>query len=283
MENYAQPTSVTEAVELLAADAWVMLAGGTDFYPGLGEAPVSGPVLDISHIDSLRGIERDNSGAGWFIGALATWTELLRANHLPAAFNCLKQAAREVGSVQIQNRATIVGNICNASPAADGVPPLLVLEAEVELTSLRATRRMDLAEFIKGNRHTARQPDEIVTGIFIPDAAVLGKSAFFKLGARRYLVISIAMIAARIEADNAGMVRNAAVSVGACSVVAQRMPRLENDLVGQKLTDIRSLPETRHLDCLSPIDDVRAPARYRLQAALEGVRRAIADCVDSQS
>lgn len=283
MERYAQPTSVKEAVELLAADAWVMLAGGTDFYPGLGEGPVSGPVLDISHIDDLRGISRDDANAGWRIGALATWTQLVRADDLPASFDCLKQAALEVGSVQIQNRATIVGNICNASPAADGVPALLVLDAEVELTSVRTTRRMGLSEFLQGNRQTARQPDEIVTGLFVPDSATHGSSAFFKLGARRYLVISIAMIAARLELDGAGLVKAAAVSVGACSVVAQRLPGLESELAGTRPSDIQSIPEARHLDCLSPIDDVRAPAGYRLEAALEGVRRALGACVEDRS
>ena len=283
MERYAQPTSVKEAVELLAADAWVMLAGGTDFYPGLGEGPVSGPVLDISRIDALRGISRDDDKAGWRIGALATWTQLVRADFLPASFDCLKQAALEVGSVQIQNRATIVGNICNASPAADGVPALLVLDAEVELTSVRSTRRMGLSEFLHGNRQTARRPDEIVTGIFIPGNSARGSSAFFKLGARRYLVISIAMVAARIELDGADLVKAAAVSVGACSVVAQRLSGLENELTGTKPEDVSSVPDARHLDCLSPIDDVRAPAGYRLDAALEGVRRALAACVEDRS
>ncbi|NNJ77297.1 MAG: xanthine dehydrogenase family protein subunit M [Anderseniella sp.] len=280
MERYAQPTSLKEAAELLAADAWVMLAGGTDFYPGLGEGPVAGPVLDISRIDALRGISRDDDNAGWRIGALATWTQLVRADDLPASFDCLKQAALEVGSVQIQNRATIVGNICNASPAADGVPALLVLDAEVELTSVHASRRLGLSEFLQGNRQTARRRDEIVTGIFIPDASAQGLSAFFKLGARRYLVISIAMVAARLEYDDAGLVKSAAVSVGACSVVAQRLTLLENELVGAKLVDSHSIPEARHLDFLSPIDDVRAPAGYRLDAALEGVRRALAGCVE---
>lgn len=283
MERYAQPTSVKEAVELLAADAWVMLAGGTDFYPGLGEGPVAGPVLDISRIDALRGISRDHDKSGWRIGALATWTQLVRADCLPASFNCLKQAAQEIGSVQIQNRATIVGNICNASPAADGVPALLVLDAQVELTSVHATRRIGLSEFLRGNRQTARRRDEIVTGIFIPDDSAQGSSVFFKLGARRYLVISIAMVAARIEPDGSGLVKAAAVSVGACSVVARRLSNLENELVGKKLADIRSVPEAQHLDCLSPIDDVRAPAGYRLDAALEGVRRALAACVEDCS
>lgn len=283
MERYAQPTSVEEATELLAADAWVMLAGGTDFYPGLGEGPVAGPVLDISRIDALRGISRDEDNAGWRIGALATWTQLVRADFLPAAFDCLKQAALEVGSVQIQNRATIVGNICNASPAADGVPALLVLEAQVELTSIHATRRLGLSEFLQGNRQTARRRDEIVTGVFIPDNAAQGSSVFFKLGARRYLVISIAMVAARIELDGAGLVKAAAVSVGACSVVAQRLSDLEDELTGTRPEGISSVPDVRHLDCLSPIDDVRAPAGYRLEAALEGVRRALAACVEDRS
>lgn len=283
MENYAQPTSVEEAVELLAADAWVMLAGGTDFYPGLGEGPVSHPVLDISRIDGLRGIARDEHNAGWRIGALATWTDLAQTDYLPASFDCLKQAAIEVGSVQIQNRATIVGNVCNASPAADGVPALLVLDAEIELTSVRTTRRMALGDFLKGNRHTARQPDEIVTAIFIPDNSARGSSAFFKLGARRYLVISIAMIAARIEADGAGLIQHAAISVGACSVVAQRLPDLESELTGTRLADAQSVPDARHLQRLSPIDDVRAPAGYRMDAALEGVRRALAACGEGVS
>ena len=281
MESYAQPTSVTEAVELLAADAWVMLAGGTDFYPGLGEGPVSGPVLDISRIDALRGISRDDELAGWRIGALATWTDLVHADHLPASFDCLKQAAREVGSVQIQNRATIAGNVCNASPAADGVPALLVLDAEIELASVQTKRRLPLSDFLKGNRRTARQPDEIVTGIFIADTAARGSSAFFKLGARRYLVISIAMVAARIELADTGLVQAAAISVGACSVVAQRLPGLETDLVGRGVTDIHCVPQAGHLADLSPIDDVRAPAGYRLDAALEGVRRTIAACVET--
>ena len=283
MERYAQPTSVKEAVELLATDGWVMLAGGTDFYPGLGEGPVSAPVLDLSRIDALEGISRDDCLAGWRIGALATWTQLVRADFLPRSFDCLKQAALEVGSVQIQNRATIVGNICNASPAADGVPALLVMDAQVELASAQTTRRLALSEFLQGNRQTARRAEEMVTGIFIPDTGAQGASAFFKLGSRRYLVISIAMVAARLELDDTGLVKTAAVSVGACSVVAQRLPDLEDDLIGTSPADVQSVPEARHLECLSPIDDVRAPAGYRLEAALEGMRRALAACVEANS
>src|SRR4029077_8004802 len=96
-----------------------------------------------------------------------TWTDVLHVP-LPRCFDALKGAAREVGSVQIQNRGTVAGNLCNASPAADGVPPLLARDAEVELTSSAGPRRMPLAEFIVGNRKTARRVDEILTAVIVP-------------------------------------------------------------------------------------------------------------------
>ena len=99
------------------------------------------------------------------IGARTTWTDLVR-HPLPPAFDALKQAAREVGSVQIQNVASVAGNLCNASPAADGVPPLLALDAEVELRSARRARAcLPLGDFILGNRRTALQAGELVTAI----------------------------------------------------------------------------------------------------------------------
>jgi CO/xanthine dehydrogenase FAD-binding subunit len=274
MSGYAQPTSLDEAVSLLAGGGWTVLAGGTDVYPALGEDPLTQPLLDVSRIEALRGITHRPDGA-IRIGALTTWTGIVGAD-LPPAFDALKQAAREVGSVQIQNRATIAGNLCNASPAADGVPPLLVLDAQVELTGGSGNRLVALKDFIKGNRQTVRGKDELVTAIHIPATAVDGQSAFFKLGSRRYLVISIAMVAARLVANEDGIVTDAAVAVGACSAVAQRLPKLEAALVGQTLQIAGSdVAEAGHLDALSPIDDVRAPAAYRMDAALEGVRRAL--------
>ncbi len=165
------------------------------------------------------------------IGARTTWTDVLRAD-LPPAFDALKQAAREVGSIQIQNCGTVAGNLCNASPAADGVPPLLTLDAEVELRSKRGTRLVSLGDFVLGNRQTALARDELVSAIRIPKAATAGTSAFLKLGARKYLVISIVMVAARLVADAEGKVLSAAVAVGSCSAVAQRLKSLEHALVG---------------------------------------------------
>ena len=268
---YLRPRTLRDAVEALAAPEVGILAGGTDFYPALGERRVSGTVLDLTAIPELRGIETGPERIR--IGAATTWTEVIRAP-LPRAFDALKAAAREVGSVQIQNRATVAGNLCNASPAADGVPPLLALDAEIELMSLKGERRVPLASFITGNRKTVREAGEIVTAILVP-RTIEGPSAFLKLGARRYLVISIAMVAAILETDTAGRVAQARVAVGSCSPVAKRLTQLEGELVGAKLDAVGARVEPRHLDMLSPIDDLRGTAAYRRDAARTLVARAL--------
>jgi CO/xanthine dehydrogenase FAD-binding subunit len=270
--RYAKPTTVDAALALLGEAPWRILAGGTDFYPAQGSKPFRENVLDINGLTALRGIVETD--AHWVIGARTSWTDLVH-HPLPAAFDALKQAAREVGSVQIQNVASIAGNLCNASPAADGVPALLVLDAEVELRSATIARHLRLEEFVHGNRRTALRPDEMVTAIRVPKHAATGTSAFVKLGARRYLVISIAMTAARLVVEE-GIISGAAVAVGSCSAVAKRLAGVEAALRGlpanHALADaVLSAP----MDELSPIGDVRGSAEYRLDAAHEIVARAV--------
>lgn len=274
--RYAKPTTVDEALALLGEDRWRILAGGTDFYPAQGNKPFRDNILDINGLTALRGIAE--SEAHWRIGARTTWTDLVR-QPLPAAFDALKAAARDVGSVQIQNVASIVGNLCNASPAADGVPALLVLDADVELRSAKATRHLPLGEFILGNRRTALASDEMVTAIRILKPAAAGTSAFVKLGARRYLVISIAMAAARLVVDD-GAVAEAAIAVGACSAVARRLAGVEAALLGLPADEaLAGAVLAAPIDELSPIGDVRGSAEYRLDAAREIVVRAVAGAI----
>lgn len=271
---FLRPRTLGEAVEALKRPGARILAGGTDFYPALGDRPVACPVVDITAIPELSGItvtDREIRIAGG-----TSWSEVI-ATPLPRCFDALKAAAREVGSVQIQNRGTVAGNLCNASPAADGVPPLLALDAEVELVSRAGRRRLPLAAFITGNRRTVRQDGEILASVIVP-RRIEGPSCFLKLGARRYLVISIAMVAAIIESEG-GTVRQARIAVGACSAVAQRLTGLEQALAGVSAEPgIGSLVEPRHLAGLSPIDDVRATAAYRLDAARTLVARALEHC-----
>jgi CO/xanthine dehydrogenase FAD-binding subunit len=272
--RYAKPQSTDEALALLSEDAWRILAGGTDFYPALGARPLSENVLDINGLSELHGIAETATHV--VIGARTSWTDIARYP-LPTAFNALQQAAREVGSIQIQNTGTVAGNICNASPAADGVPALLILDAEVEIASLAGMRYEPLQDFVRGNRQTTLAAGEMVTAIRLPKTSLAGASSFCKLGARRYLVISIAMATVRIAADDDGRVIDAAIAVGACSAVAWRLGSLERELVGQDIGSLAdmSLAETHFAD-LKPIDDVRGSAEYRRGAAREIVSRALA-------
>jgi CO/xanthine dehydrogenase FAD-binding subunit len=273
MLRYAKPHSLEEALALLAEGPWRILAGGTDFYPALGAKPLRENVLDINALSELRGVSDD--GDAIVIGARTTWTAIAHAE-LPPAFDALKAAAREVGSIQIQNVGTVAGNLCNASPAADGVPALMVLDAEIELRSAGTTRRLPLEKFILGNRKTALRPGEMVTAIRIPRASAKGSSAFVKLGARRYLVISIAMAAARLVVGADGRIAEAAVAVGSCSAVAQRLPALEAALVGRVVDNsLASVVVAEHLAALAPIDDVRGSREYRIEAAREIIARAL--------
>lgn len=269
MVDYLRPHRLEEALGALQRP-FVVLAGGTDFYPARVGRTIDEDVLDISAIADLRGIAATSDG--WRLGATTSWSELIAAD-LPPLFDGLKQAAREVGGRQIQNAGTIAGNLCNASPAADGVPPLLALDAEVEIASRTGTRKVALACFITGNRRTVLMPGELVVAIHIPKPAHDARSAFLKLGARRYLVISIAMAAATLEIAN-GRIARARVAVGACSAVAQRLPALEAALAGAVIDgSLGAAVESVHLAPLTPIDDVRGSARYRNDAALTLLRR----------
>lgn len=275
--RYLRPLGLDEAVAALAVDGCTVLAGGTDLYPAeLGSAPAlagDDPVLDITALSGLRGIEE--SDAFWRLGALTTWSDLLKAP-LPPGFNALKQAAREVGGVQIQNAGTIAGNLCNASPAADGVPPLLALDAVVELISRAGQRRLALDDFILGNRKTARRPDELVTAILVPKRMAGARARFEKLGARRYLVISIAMVATTLLLDATKRIAEARVAVGACAARARRLPAVEAVLKGAIFDeDLVARAAEASLEPLTPIDDLRGTAVYRRDAVRTLIRRSL--------
>ncbi len=275
MGVYLRAEQLDQALEALSARKLTILAGGTDFYPGRVGRPLDDDVLDITGLDALRGVE--DRGDHWRIGALATWSDLVHAD-LPPAFDGLKDAARAVGGVQIQNTDTLVGNLCNASPAADGAPNLLALDGSVVLASAEGERALPVADFVGGNRITALAPGELMLGITVPKPAADAAGIFVKLGARKYLVISIAMVAIVIE-PAAAMVGKARVAVGACAPVAKRLGALEDALAGRKLdAALGEIATEIHLrDELSPIDDIRASAGYRMDAALTLVRRGLSE------
>lgn len=275
---YLVPTTISEALALLRDRHPTLVAGCTDVLPGQRQGGRIAEMLDVTRLAELRGISEGPQG--WRIGAATTWAEIAAAP-LPPAFDALRQAAREVGAIQIQNAGTIAGNICNASPAADGVPPLLALRAEVELASAAGRRRVALADFITGVRRTTRAADELVVALHMPPVLAGEGGAFVKLGTRSSLVISIAMVAAVVRIAQ-GRIAEVRVAVGACSPVARRLPAWEADLAGRRLDEVAGLkPDAAHLSVLSPIDDVRASAAYRIEAAGELCQRALVRAVES--
>jgi CO/xanthine dehydrogenase FAD-binding subunit len=278
MGTYLRPASLESALAALADRRLAVLAGGTDFYPARVGRPVAANVLDITAVAELRGI---HAADGWIrIGAATTWTELLETP-LPHALDGLKRAAREVGGAQIQNAGTIAGNLCNASPAADGIPPLLALDAEVELRTAARSRRLPLAAFVLGNRTTACAADELVTAVLVPRWGDRARSTFLKLGARRYLVISIAMVAAAVDLAADGTIRRCGIAIGACSPAARRLTALEGELAGRPLArELADVVAERHLAPLAPITDVRGTAEYRGDAVATLVRRALRQLAD---
>lgn len=311
---YARPVNLSDALALLAK-GYVPIAGGTDYYPARVAQPITDALLDMSAIPGMRGIAMweneheikndnkrlDQQGRPIVLGALTTWTDCLNLP-LPQAFTALVQAAKQIGGWQVQNRATLGGNLCNASPAADGTVALLALNARVTLTSLHSDQRngslidrsLPIDQFVLGNRQTTRRPDELLTAITIPRYSRRAKSVFLKLGGRQYLVISIVMVAVLIDTDIDGRISHCAIAVGACNRAAVRLTALEKVLIGlQNGTPNRELNTEKNsaisdlvqqylptaLQALQPIDDVRGTAKYRLHSASELIQQAIKQCL----
>lgn len=280
MTGYHRPETLDQVLDLLQQPDVRVAAGCTDLFPATEAPMLAGSVVDVTAVPELRGVSENSTGLR--IGATTTWSDLIRAN-LPPACNMLKEAAREVGSTQIQNAGTIAGNICNASPAADGVPCLMALDATVEIAGQAGKRSVPLQDFLVGARQTALKASEVVTAIHLPASALKGVSRFRKLGARKYLVISIAMVAARVSIVNR-RIEDAAIAVGSCSAVARRLPMIETSLCG-KLVDhtvMDVIDDAEVEKALSPIADIRASSSYRNSAAAELIRRAVEDVISQE-
>ncbi|MBT6138312.1 MAG: xanthine dehydrogenase family protein subunit M [Rhodospirillaceae bacterium] len=279
MGQYLRVGTLDQALDLRATGhSWKLLAGATDFYPAYAGRPIDVDVLDLTNIPELCGIEVDHLGVR--LGACVRWLDLGIAR-LPKWLDGLCQAAREIGGHQIQARATIGGNICNASPAADGIPPLISLNASVEIAGPKGIREILLCDFLRGNRKTILKSDEILIAIRIPKHSTTARASFRKLGSRKHLVISIASVGMVAAANSEGILDFVRVAVGACSEVPVRLTKLEDSLTGHRMTELATLDATPYLSVLSPVDDVRADAWYRRDAVATLIRHCGVDICNS--
>jgi CO/xanthine dehydrogenase FAD-binding subunit len=274
MMNYLSAETLADAVRLQKETGYAYLAGGTDVYPALEHGWRPKGLLDISRVPELSGGVRQEGG-WWVFPAMTTWAQVTQAK-LPRQFDGLRAAAVEVGGRQIQNQGTLAGNVCNASPAADGVTALMALDAQVVVAGPAGERQVPLHEFVLGNRKTARSADELVTQITVPAAAGRQASVFSKLGSRKYLVISLVMTSAFIEANANGRIVRCGIAVGACGPRSLRLTAIESRLASMTVSQIAGLSLTEEeLQVLSPIDDVRASAAFRRRIARELVQQNI--------
>jgi xanthine dehydrogenase small subunit len=257
--------TLAEALRMMRNDApLIPLAGATDLYVALNFGTLPGTrFVDLWRLAALRKIEKRDGVLS--IGALATYTQIIKSRHVRSHLPMLVAAAKQIGGVQIQNRGTIGGNIANGSPAGDSLPVLAAVDAVVVLRSVVGERRVPFGEFYTGYRESVREQDELITAVEIP--AVEGKQWFRKVGTRAAQAISKVVMAA----VRAPQPRIAFGSVGPTVV---RVPRTEAALTGGASIDeaVRVLE-----DEIRPIDDVRSTAEYRRTVSANLLRRFWAD------
>ncbi len=261
---FTRPAGLDEALSLLTQPGWRVIAGGTDVLVQ-NEHQVKGlKLLDLSALTELRRIDEDDEAVR--IGALATYSDLIHSAAVQSHAPALAQAAREVGGVQIQNMGTLGGNLVNASPAADGAPPLYVLEAQLVLRSVRGERQVAVQDFATGPGKTVLQPDELLTEIIIPKAHHEGREITFfeKVGPRKAQTIAKASLAFRGWLAPNGRLTQVRVALGAVAPTVMLAPQTAQALMAGPLTEERLLlaGNVAHDEC-RPIDDIRSTAVYR--------------------
>lgn len=276
---YTRPSTLEAAVEALATtDDARPIAGGTDLMIQLRLGKRSPSlVVDLSKVDELRGISTTPDG-GLRLGAGTTMRELLARQEVRAGYTALRDAADLLGGRQVQAMATIGGNLCNASPAAESATPLLVHDAEVEIAGPGYRRTVPLTDFWAGPGATVLAQGELVTAVTLPAPA--GRSAYRRLDLRRSVDIAVVGASARLQLGD-GRVTEVRLAIGAAAPTARRVPEAEAAVAG---VDVDALPGAieeagrRARSASLPIDDTRASAAYRTAMVEVMVVRALTAC-----
>jgi len=273
--SFYSPGTIVDALRLLDETGGRIIAGGTDVIPQMRDGRFqSQHQIDMTRITELRFI--DDDGGVIRIGSLTTHDDIVRSSLLQREAAALVQASSLIGAPQTRNRGTLGGNIGNASPAGDTLPPLLVVNASVHLVSLNDERTIQLSEFLRGPSQTAMAAGELIHHIRFERLREGTGTVFHRLGSRAGMAISIASTAIALRLDENGIVKDARIALGAVAPTAIRCPKTEATLMTQKYSEdlIRASAEAAAQEC-SPIDDVRATTAYRRRAVEHLVRRAL--------
>ena len=272
--------SVEQALDVLAEDGdrCQVLAGGTDVMIQLGRGEISpGLLLHVEQLDQLRGVSANGATR---IGSLVTHRELA-VGALGDPFRSIAESAATVGGLQTQVVGTIGGNICNASPAADTLPALLVHDAELTLRSRSGTRTVPLWEFVVGRRMTTRRPDELLTEIGLAAPGARSGDVYLKVGRRSAMEVAIVGLAMRLQLDGDGAVTAARVALASVGPCPLRSTAAERALVGSRLEPAATTAAADAvLREMAPVDDLRGSADYRRRVIPGLVRRAAEICAE---
>lgn len=269
-----RPPTLVGALEMMSTlDDAMLIAGGTDVVPAfrdLGPKPVH--LIDLGLIKELNGIEEENGKI--LIGPTTTHSQILASKLVEEAAPALHDSARWIGSVQIRNRGTVGGNLCNASPAADSAPPLLVHGAEAHICSLEEGHWIPLQELFKGPKMTVLEKNEILGGLRFPYVKGAG-SSFQRIGRRKGFTLSVVNAAVYAERDG-DWLREVRIALGSVAPTPIRAPAVENKIRGRRMSeDLIEEAATASIVVAKPIDDVRGTAEYRRDMVGVLVKRAM--------
>lgn len=251
-----------------------VIAGGTDLILRMRDKVLSPSLLiDLRRL-SLDGIALTDEGLS--LGAYVSLSQVLESADIEKHFPALPAACREFAGPPIRNRATLGGNIINASPAADLVPPLIAYDANIVLSSCGGERVLPLVEFFVGPGQSVIEPGEILTEIRLPMMSTPSAAIFIKLGQRRSMAISQVSVTTRLTVGKSGLPVEARIVLGSVAPVPMRAVTAEELLQGEELSDeLLSAAATKAREEVTPISDVRASESYRLQMTEVLVRRAL--------
>jgi carbon-monoxide dehydrogenase medium subunit len=263
--RFETPKSVEDAIALLAADPEAkVLAGGTDLLVRLRAGQIApSAIIDVKRIDEMTTITREENG-GWRIGAAVPSAEMNEHKALKADWPGVVEAADLIGSTQVQGRATIVGNLCNAGPAADSVPAMVAARAVVRVQGPSGSRDVPVEDIPTGPGKTSLQPGELVTSVHLPARAPRSGSAYLRFIPRTEMDIAVVGCGVIVQLDETGIITDARVSLGAVGPKVMLVPAAAKALIGTKGDD--TALEAVAAACsaaATPIDDKRGTIEFR--------------------
>ena len=277
--SYVCPETIEEAVTAMQGDRTLALAGGTDLLPQLREGRRSAArIVDLKRIAELVEI-RPRSNGGLYIGAAASATRLAHDSAVTERYPALAAAARLIGGRQIQNRASLGGNVCNAAPSADGVPVLICLAAQAQIAGPGGRRESPVEDLFVGPGRSTLSRGEILTAIVVPPQPERSAAAYLRFTPRREMDIAIAGVGAWVALDADGRIAGARIALASVAPTPIRSPAAERIMTGEAPgRDVLEAAGRAASGDASPISDTRGSVGYRRELVRVLTARVLATC-----